>query len=81
MNLSFTKIKSAGLPKTSAKLAKAAAVNKKMPSFSMPKPKNLDSKMPKPIDVSKFTKTVKLPKSPKVAVLKKAIKKAKNVGY
>lgn len=80
MNLSFTKIKNIGLPKFGAKLSKLVkspkVSNKKISTLKSPK-----NKIQKTINFSKFTKLTKLPKSPKVVALKKAVKKAKNVGF
>lgn len=60
----------------------ASSVQKtpKLPSFSLPKIKVAAAKPAKPFNFSKFTK-VKTPKAAKLAVLKKAVKKSKNVGY
>ena len=74
----FIKMKQTGLPKASAKLAKLISLPKvkatkiKLPNLSK-------SKTPSSFNFSKFTKTAKLPKSKKVTLLKKAIKK--NVGF
>jgi hypothetical protein len=76
MNLSFTKLKNAGLPKTSAKFASfTKAPSIKQPSIKAPKLST--TKQPKAFNYSSITKLTKLPKSPKVTILKKAVKKAK----
>ena len=80
MVVSFKKLKAAGLPKTSAKFTKMAKVGKlvfpKIKSVKIPKAKSL----PK-LDFSKYAKTVKPIKAKKVTLIKRAIKKVKNVGY
>ena len=76
----FTKLKEAGLPKMSAKFSKLASAPK-LPYTSIKEPKMPSGKTSKSFDFSKFTKTKKLSKAPRVAILKKAIKKVKNVGY
>lgn len=81
MALSFTKLKSAGLPRTSAKFTKLAKARKPF-SLSAIKPKVPTDKKLKDYDFNKFTKAPKLPKAAKLAIVKKAIKKAKkNVGF
>lgn len=80
MNLSFTKLKNAGLPKTSAKFA-AFTKAPKMPKISIKRPKVSKGSLPKSFDFSKMTKVAKLPKTPKVSIIKRAIKKVKNVRF
>ena len=76
MNLSFTKLKNAGLPKASAKFAKLTSAPKtKAVSIKAPKVSK-GTKLAK-YDFSKLTKMAKLPKSSKVTIFKKAVKKAK----
>jgi len=77
---SFTKkLKAAGLPKLSAKVSTMKDFKTK--SIKTPKVKESKVKEPKPFDFKKYTKIAKLPKSPKIALIKKAIKKTKNVGF
>lgn len=74
----YSKLKAAGLPKAAAKIAKMKSF--KNPKISIKQPKVAKSKSFKNFNFTKFTK-VKPYKSKKVALLKKAIKKVKNVGY
>lgn len=70
----FRKLKSAGLPRASAKFTKLAAA-KKLTVPSIKKPKIVANKVTKPIKIGKYLKTQKLPSPKKIAILKKALKK------
>lgn len=79
-SLTFTHLKNAGLPKASAKFASFT----KAPKISQPSiklPKFAAPKQPKAFNFASITKLAKLPKSQKVAILKKAIKKVKDVRF
>lgn len=80
MNLSFTHLKNAGLPKTSAKFASFTKAPK-MKAVSIKQPKIPNTSIPKSFDFSKMAKIAKLPKTPKVSIIKRAIKKVKNVRF
>jgi hypothetical protein len=80
MNLSFTKLKNAGLPKASAKFASLTKAPK-LPKISIKQPKVTKANLSKSFDFSKMTKVAKLPKTPKVSIIKRAIKKVKNVRF
>ena len=80
MESSFTKIKPTGKSSTSIKLAKMWKA-RKLPSISIKEVKKMSKSKLKQVDFSKLTKKVKLPKEKKIAIIKKAIKKVKNVGF
>jgi hypothetical protein len=80
MNLSFTKLKNAGLPKASAKFAKLTK-SPTVKTVSIKDTKIAKDKKTKVYDFSKISKVVKLPKAKKVVALKKAIKKVKAFKY
>jgi len=75
----YSRLKAAGLPKTSAKFAKMAK-GKSLPKISKTAPKNFTPKSFKNLNFSKYVKT-KVPKVTKVKLIKTAIKKAKFSGF
>lgn len=75
MAFNFGKLKAAGIPQPLARVAKIV-------KEKTPKPVNFDKisvmkdAIAKPVNFSKMTKMAKLPKAPKIALIKRAIKKA-----
>jgi len=80
MNLSFTKLKNAGLPKASAKFSRLTK-SPVIKTVAIKGTKISKDKKTKVYDFSKISKVVKLPTPKKVTVLKKAIKKVKAFKY
>lgn len=70
----FKKLKSAGLPRASAKFTKLAAA-KKLTMPAIKKPKVVADKVAKTVDIGKYLKPVKLPTVKRIAIIKKALKK------
>lgn len=69
------KLKAAGLPRMSAKIARMGRLPK-LSKTTTPKVHTPKGKTYKPFNFSKFTKAVKI-KSPKVVAIKRVIKKLK----
>lgn len=76
MALSFKKIKAAGIPGMSAKSISSPALPK-LPEITWHEPKVGAAMKYKTPNLGKYTKLSKIPKSPKMAVIKKALKKIK----
>ena len=71
--MALAKLKSMGLPRTSLKLAKKMKEHKQS-SFKLPNVKMPKDLKAKNYNLGKITKTVKLPKAKKLAMLKAKLK-------
>lgn len=76
MALNYGKLKAAGVPQSAMRVSKLVK-DRKLPSLTFNKVKVIKDKVSKAFDFNKFTKKDKLAKAPKIALLKKAIKKVK----
>lgn len=72
----ISKLKAAGLDKKVSRFLKLK-MNKKLKGISVKTPKFLKNKGQKPFNLAKYTK-IKIPKSKKAKILKRAIKKRKH---
>ena len=77
MTIPLKNLKAPGVSNMSSKLAKMPA-SLKSTSLSVKAPKVPKMTTPKSLNLSKFTKTAKLPKQTKISIIKIAIKKKKN---
>lgn len=75
MAFNFGNLKPAGVSKTGTKVAKLVK-DTKMKPVNLNKISIMKDKVSKSFDFNKMTKVSKLPKAPKIALMKKAIKKA-----
>ncbi len=80
MALNYAKLKSAGIPEMSTRVSKLVK-DRKLKPVALKKINILKDKTFKEPNFGKMTKLAKLPKAPKIALIKKVIKKQKNVGF
>ena len=80
MALNFKKLKAAGVPHLSTRIAKLIK-DRKTKSVNFSKIKVLKDKTQKSINFAKMTKLTTLPKAKKITLIKKVIKSKKNVGF
>lgn len=76
MAFNFGKLKAVGVPNVGARISKLVK-DRKLKPMAFKKVNVLKDKVNKDFNFNKLTKKADLPKSPKIALIKKAIKKIK----